>query len=97
MGSSTMMKSASWIVMMQRDKYNTDDIIRNTTILTLSKNRSQGETGPAGEIYYDGLRTRFMIKKLTSSRSSHKMFNSKIKDFKCKDTSYDIEPTTSIL
>jgi ribosomal protein L37AE/L43A len=55
MGSSTMMKSASWIVMMQRDKYNADDIIRNTTILTLSKNRSQGETGPAGEIYYDGI------------------------------------------
>lgn len=55
MGSSTLMKGASWIVMMQRDKYNADDIIRNTTILTLSKNRSQGETGPAGEIYYDGV------------------------------------------
>jgi hypothetical protein len=53
MGSSTLFKSASWVVMMQRDKYNDDPIVRNTTRLTLSKNRSGGETGNAGEVYYD--------------------------------------------
>lgn len=52
-GSSTIFKSASWVVMMQRDKYNADEIIKNTTKLTLSKNRSGGETGDAGELYYD--------------------------------------------
>ena len=52
-GSSTIFKSASWVVMMQRDKYNADEIVKNTTKLTLSKNRSGGETGDAGELYYD--------------------------------------------
>lgn len=52
-GSSTIFKSASWVVMMMRDKYNDDAIIRNTTKLILSKNRSGGETGDAGNLYYD--------------------------------------------
>lgn len=51
-GSSTLIKSASWVVMLQRDKYAEDDIVRNTTHVTLSKNRSQGTTGKAGSIYY---------------------------------------------
>jgi archaellum biogenesis ATPase FlaH/Zn ribbon nucleic-acid-binding protein len=51
-GSSTVFKSASWVVMMQRDKYNEDPIIRNTTRLVLSKNRAAGETGEAGNLYY---------------------------------------------
>lgn len=53
MGSSTIFKSASWVVMMMRDKYNEDPIIRNTTQLVLSKNRAGGDTGPAGELFYD--------------------------------------------
>ena len=53
MGSSTFMKSASWIVMMQRDKTSEDPIVRNTTHLVLTKNRAGGETGPAGDLYYD--------------------------------------------
>ena len=52
-GSSTVFKSASWVVMMMRDKYNVDPIIKNTTKLVLSKNRSGGETGDAGQLYYD--------------------------------------------
>jgi hypothetical protein len=51
-GSSTLIKSASWVVMLQRDKYAEDDVVRNTTHITLSKNRSQGVTGKAGSIYY---------------------------------------------
>jgi replicative DNA helicase len=39
-GSSTIFKSASWVVMMMRDKYNEDPVVRNTTKLILSKNRS---------------------------------------------------------
>lgn len=52
-GSSTIFKSASWVVMMMRDKYNEDPIIKHTTRLVLSKNRSGGETGEAGNLYYD--------------------------------------------
>lgn len=52
-GSSTIFKSASWVVMMMRDKYNEDPIVRNTTKLILSKNRSGGETGDCGSLYYD--------------------------------------------
>lgn len=52
-GSSTIFKSASWVIMLQRDKYAEDDIVRNTTHITLSKNRSNGETGKAGSVYYD--------------------------------------------
>jgi len=52
-GSSTTFKSASWVVMMMRDKYNADPTIKNTTRLVLSKNRSGGETGDAGQLYYD--------------------------------------------
>ena len=52
-GSSTIFKSASWVVMMMRDKYNEDAVIRNTTNLVLSKNRTGGETGPAGALFYD--------------------------------------------
>ena len=52
-GSSTIFKSASWVVMMMRDKYSEDQVIRNTTRLILSKNRSGGETGDCGSLYYD--------------------------------------------
>lgn len=51
-GASQQFKSASWVVMMSRDKYAEDDVVRNTTNLVLSKNRSNGVTGKAGSVYY---------------------------------------------
>lgn len=51
-GASQQFKSASWIVMMSRDKYADNDVTRNTTHLVLSKNRSNGVTGRAGSVYY---------------------------------------------
>lgn len=52
-GSSTITKSATWILMLARDKTNEDILVRNTTILELPKNRDASETGFAGELYYD--------------------------------------------
>jgi twinkle protein len=52
-GSGSLIKSASWVVMMTRDKYAEDPIVRNTTALTLSKNRNGSVTGKAGELFYD--------------------------------------------
>ncbi len=52
-GSSTITKSATWILMLARDKTNEDPVIRNTTYLELPKNRDASETGKAGELYYD--------------------------------------------
>jgi archaellum biogenesis ATPase FlaH len=52
-GSSTITKSATWILMAARDKTSDDPILRNTTFLELTKNREASETGPAGELYYD--------------------------------------------
>jgi hypothetical protein len=52
-GSSTITKSATWILMLARDKVNDDPIIRNTTVLELTKNRDASDTGPAGELYYE--------------------------------------------
>jgi twinkle protein len=51
-GSGSIIKSASWVAMMQRDKYAEDDTIRNTTHVVLSKNRATGVTGNAGSMYY---------------------------------------------
>ena len=51
-GASQQVKSASWVVMLSRDKYSEDDVIRNTTRIVLSKNRSNGVTGDAGSMYY---------------------------------------------
>lgn len=51
-GASQQIKSASWVVMLSRDKYNEDEIVRNTTKITLSKNRANGVTGDAGSMYY---------------------------------------------
>lgn len=52
-GSSTITKSATWILMLARDKVNDDPIVRNTTVLELTKNRDASDTGPAGELYYE--------------------------------------------
>lgn len=52
-GSSTIIKSASANILLKRDKTADDHIERNTTYVTLTKNRICGMTGPAGAVYYD--------------------------------------------
>lgn len=52
-GSSTIIKSASVNIILSRDKSSDDDVERNTTRITVTKNRITGLTGPAGEVYYD--------------------------------------------
>lgn len=51
-GSGSLIKSASWVAMLSRDKYNDDPVIRNTTHVVLSKNRRGSVTGSAGDLYY---------------------------------------------
>jgi twinkle protein len=51
-GSGSLIKSASWVAMLSRDKYNSDPVIRNTTHVVLSKNRRGSVTGEAGKLYY---------------------------------------------
>lgn len=53
MGSSTIMKSGSANILLARDKMHEDEIERNTTHISLPKNRVFGETGPAGKVYYE--------------------------------------------
>lgn len=52
-GSSTIFKSAGLNLLLMRDKYHEDPIIRNTTKSVLSKNRTCGLTGSSGDYYYD--------------------------------------------
>lgn len=52
-GSSTIIKSASFNILLSRNKYAEDEQERNTTKVVLSKNRVCGITGPAGGVYYD--------------------------------------------
>ena len=52
-GSSTAVKSASTVLLMSRDKVNEDEEVRNTTRVTLTKNRMNGITGKCCELYYD--------------------------------------------
>ena len=52
-GTSTVMKSCALIIMLARDKLNEDDIIRNTTIIQVPKNRGAGDTGDGGKMFYD--------------------------------------------
>lgn len=53
MGSSTIIKSAAVNILLRRDKQAEDEHERNTTYITVSKNRMCGLTGPADELYYD--------------------------------------------
>lgn len=52
-GSSTIYKSASLNITLVRNKHAEDPVERNTTKVTLTKNRPTGITGPAGKVYYD--------------------------------------------
>lgn len=51
-GSSTIFKSADFNLLMMRNKYHEDLMIRNTTYLMASKCRWTGNTGPCGELFY---------------------------------------------
>jgi KaiC/GvpD/RAD55 family RecA-like ATPase len=53
MGSSTIIKSASANILLKRDKMAEDEIKRNSTEISVTKNRVCGLTGSAGFIYYD--------------------------------------------
>lgn len=53
MGSSTIIKSASANIILKRDKLAEDPIVRNTTTISVPKNRVYGVTGPAGGVYYE--------------------------------------------
>lgn len=52
-GSSTIFKSGALNILLVRDKMAEDPVVRNTTLVFISKNRDNGNTGPAGEVYYD--------------------------------------------
>lgn len=58
MGSSTIIKSASANILLKRDKMSDDPILRNTTEISVTKNRLYGITGPAGAVYYDNQTAR---------------------------------------
>lgn len=58
MGSSTIIKSASANILLKRDKMSEDPIVRNTTEISVTKNRLYGITGPAGAVYYDNQTAR---------------------------------------
>jgi len=53
MGSSTIIKSASANILLKRDKMAESEITRNSTEISVTKNRVCGLTGSAGFIYYD--------------------------------------------
>ena len=52
-GSRNISKVADIRIDARRDVTNSDPVIRNTTKLTVSKNRFCGRTGPAGELLFD--------------------------------------------
>jgi twinkle protein len=52
-GSSTLVKSASTVVGLVRDKMAETDLERNTVKLRILKSRHAGTTGNAGDLYYD--------------------------------------------
>ena len=51
-GSSTIIKSAGINILIGRDKMNENEVIRNTTVIEVPKNRLTGLTGPAGALFY---------------------------------------------
>lgn len=53
MGSSTLMKSSGQTISLERNKLHENPHMRNVTEVTIHKNRHFGETGPAGQVYFD--------------------------------------------
>jgi twinkle protein len=52
-GSRNIAKVADLRIDLHRDLTAEDDFLRNTTTLTVSKNRYAGKTGPAGHLYFN--------------------------------------------
>lgn len=52
-GSRNISKEAWTVISLNRDKLNPDAVERNTTYLTVEKNRHASITGPAGCVYFD--------------------------------------------
>jgi hypothetical protein len=52
-GSRNISKEAWTVISLSRDKLSPDPLIRNTTNLTIEKNRHASITGPAGCVYFD--------------------------------------------
>lgn len=52
-GSRYISKVADIRIDLSRDLNSIDDLIRNTTMVTISKNRFCGKTGPAGKLLFD--------------------------------------------
>jgi len=52
-GSRNISKTADLHIHMERNKTAENEIERNTTYLTVKKNRFAGRTGPAGKLYFD--------------------------------------------
>ncbi len=61
-GSSTIFKSAALNILLRRDKMAEDPIERNTTYAMISKDRDNGNTGPAGEFYWDNVTSQLLNK-----------------------------------
>lgn len=61
-GSSTIFKSAALNILLRRDKMAEDPIERNTTYAMISKDRDNGNTGPAGEFYWDNVTSKLVNK-----------------------------------
>jgi twinkle protein len=59
-GSSTLVKSASVVIGLIRDKMADSEVERNTTHLRLLKSRHAGATGNAGSLYYDAKEHRLV-------------------------------------
>ena len=59
-GSSTLVKSASIVIGLVRDKMADTEKERNTTYLRLLKSRHAGHTGEAGALYYDSTAHRLI-------------------------------------
>lgn len=56
MGSSTIIKSSFFTMLLNRNKYlKNDDPMTNVTKIMISKNRQTGITGPANDLYYDNV------------------------------------------
>lgn len=52
-GSRNISKEAWTVISLSRDKLSSDPVERNTTYLTIEKNRHASITGPAGCVYFD--------------------------------------------
>ena len=57
-GSRNISKVADLWLALDRDHTNSNEAIRNTTNLTIKKNRFTGQTGPAGKLVFDPLTFR---------------------------------------